>query len=100
MIKGKFNNDVFDGSMNKLIIFITKNENTCELAGLRTPDHKVSWYNKNQLLMGIEVEKEHFDLNNDNPSNILIKASCIARHHLDEMPKNYYTKLLEMEKEG
>jgi len=97
MVKRKFTNDVFKGSTDELLKFISKYENMCELVGMRTPDHKLSWYNKEQLLLGIEIEKEHLDLNNDNPSNVLIKSSCIARHHLDEMPTNYYTKLIEME---
>ena len=49
-----------------------------------------SKFDKNELAMGIEVEKEH-------TSNTII-AKLIAKDHLSEFP-DYYTRLKKMENE-
>ena len=50
-----------------------------------------SKFNKKQLKLGIDVEKEH----SDDPEI----SKRIAKDHLSELP-DYYTRLNKMEKEG
>lgn len=62
-----------------------------EKFGFHKPKKAFDEYDQEQLLMGIEVEKEHVDDEE--------VAVIIAAHHLDEI-RDYYTRLKKMEDEA
>jgi hypothetical protein len=62
-----------------------------EKFGFRKPKKDYGDYDQEQLLMGIEVEKEHVDDEE--------VAVIIAAHHLDEI-RDYYSRLKRMEDEA
>ena len=60
----------------------------------------ISKFDKNELLMGVQVEKEHGSVNSDTnvTSDDPIKTLKIAIAHLREDPR-YYSKLKKVEGE-
>jgi len=59
------------------------------LNGGRADNKKTSDFDKTQLKMGVEIEKEH---TGDKKTR-----EEIAMDHLEEFPENYYTELKKME---